>query len=180
MIKLVVNEKGQTTVECGLVLVLYIIIICGLIDLADFGILVKRVLEATRYIAWNSVCNHQDGTGIIRGVYNIHDGEVLLNNLNFPVLTDDSPIVRNLLGNTMRRVESTVTVNYSVPYSIALPGDAGNTEIIEKQIVDVRGRLMLMPPKVVIHDPEPTEPPEPPEPPRPPEPPVPPPPTHYY
>lgn len=148
------DQRAQSTVEAGLVLVIYVLIILGLITLADFGLLSKRNMEAARYIAWNNICNHQDGPAILEDVYfRYHQGainEVSLTRLGFP-LPGDNPIAEAVLANTMRTVSSNVVFDYEPDYPVALPDDTDNLTIANQHTVDTRGNLMMIPPMVVIH-----------------------------
>ncbi len=157
------DTRGSSTLEFGLMLMVYVIIIFGLLVVSDMGLLAKRVQTEARVLAWNSLCEPEGDAmkeSIKARLEVYHSGTLVTANAAFrindpsSVEVDDnsSAEAQAVLSTVIRRMEGHVAFDYMSPWTLGYPGveDLQNEWVVErKHLVDTRSNVMFMPPRKV-------------------------------
>lgn len=121
------DERGQGTVEFGMMLLVYVTIILGLLVVNEMGLCAKAVLNEARIVAWNSVTTDSVDLPLVRqrleerGVGTVSRCELELLDIPDESVRDldmDDPAAQYVFTNCLRRVRSTVGFDYRPPWQL--------------------------------------------------------------
>lgn len=162
------DTRASSTVEFGVMAMVYVVVLFGLMVVSDLGMLAKRVQTESRVIAWNALCPTEVMLVDIEARLKAHhQGELTLatsryqpfSPLTVSVPDNSSAIANAVLTTVVRRIEGEVRFEYHSPWQIGWPGDGpsiGVWDVNRVHVVDTRSRVMVMPPRTlpVVIDPD--------------------------
>ncbi len=163
------DTRGASTLEFGLMLMVYVVILFGLLVVHEMGLVTKRVQTEARVIAWNSLCSGEVNVeGIRTRLQKHHPGDLLEATVEVPpfdpstvteVEDNSSDTAVKVLQTVCRRMEGRVNFGFRSPWKLGWPGDGdleGSWDVERRHLVVTRAQVMFMPARVlpVVVDPD--------------------------
>lgn len=163
---LLTDTRASSTLEFGLMLMVYVAILFGLLVVNEMGLLTKRMQTESRVVAWNSLCPEEADYGSIKArLESKHHGTLLsasatlqpADPASVTVADNSSEEAVAVLSTVIRRMEGYLAFDFAPPWKLGYAGeDLEDRWLVERRhVVDTRTNLMYFPQRIEDVDPPP-------------------------